>query len=296
MPENTNIRPPCVVDMSNDDYHNHAGLSSSGLKFLAITPLHYWAKYLDPEREKKEPTPALILGNQIHSAVLEPDLFKRSYYPLPRKYDLRKTADKDEFAGHEAAAKAAGMQIITKENLDTCLRIAVAVRQSPMANQLMNGAGPVEQSFFWVEDVELDDGTTEPVLCKCRPDKLLTEANVCVDLKSCESAERETFMRACWNYKYYVSAAWYMRGIAAVTGKRPDAWVFCAHEKEAPYAAAFYQASADMLEAGDIECRYLLKKYAVCQRTNIWHGYNSQITEIGLPAWAASRTAAETAE
>ncbi len=296
MGDKVSIQPPCIVDMENEDYHSCAGLSSSGLKELSITPLHYWSKYLDPNREKKEPTPALILGNQIHSCILEPDLFRRTYYPLPRKYDLRKAADKDELAGHESAAKAAGMKLISKDNLDTCLLIAEAVRRAPMADRLMNGAGLVEQSFFWVETVDLGDGTTEKVLCKCRPDKLLTDVNVCVDLKSCESADRETFMRSCWNYKYHISAAWYLRGIEAVTGTRPDAWVFCAHEKENPFASAYYQASAEMLTVGDMECDHLLRKYARCQSENAWGGYPSQITEIGLPAWAAARAAAATAE
>ena len=35
----------------NDEYHAHPALGSSGLKRFSITPAHYWASYLDPERE-----------------------------------------------------------------------------------------------------------------------------------------------------------------------------------------------------------------------------------------------------
>ena len=38
--------------MSNDDYHaDRSGVGSSFLKEFMRSPLHAWAKYLDPERE-----------------------------------------------------------------------------------------------------------------------------------------------------------------------------------------------------------------------------------------------------
>lgn len=53
-------------------------LSFSGMKDLAISPLHYWARHIDPER-KIESTPAQRVGTALHCAILEPDEFGHRY-------------------------------------------------------------------------------------------------------------------------------------------------------------------------------------------------------------------------
>jgi hypothetical protein len=67
-----------VTDLPNDDYHAHPAIGASGLKRFAVTPLHYWADYLDPERERKDKR-AFRVGRAWHCAVLEPEAFAGRY-------------------------------------------------------------------------------------------------------------------------------------------------------------------------------------------------------------------------
>ena len=54
-------------------------LTQSGMKDLAVSPLRYWHKWIRPDREPDEPTPAMVFGTALHCAVLEPDEFPNRY-------------------------------------------------------------------------------------------------------------------------------------------------------------------------------------------------------------------------
>jgi len=61
------------------EYFAAPGLSNSGLSDLAISPLRYWHRNLSPDRPRDEPTPEMIFGSALHTAVLEPSKFEERY-------------------------------------------------------------------------------------------------------------------------------------------------------------------------------------------------------------------------
>lgn len=261
--------------ISNADYHGGAGISKSGLDVLARSPLHFWAKYLDPDRERNEPTAAMKLGTAIHTAVLEPGEFGRRYHVAP-EVDRRTKDGKAEWQLALDKAEAAGAELIPMDDAQICMRIAEQVRSHPTARQVF-GHGEAELSCYWTD-------SETGVLCKCRPDWLALP--LVVDLKSTDDASPEGFMRSAWNYRYWVQAAWYVDGIEQATGQRVDAFVFGAFEKSAPYACKFYFADQPMLEMGRAEYRRLLRIYADCLAADRWPGYPTDVSALGVPAWA----------
>jgi len=66
---------PGTYSIEEDEYHKLTAFSNTDLKLIARSPAHYYAARLDPAREEKEPTPAMIAGRILHCAILEPDLF-----------------------------------------------------------------------------------------------------------------------------------------------------------------------------------------------------------------------------
>jgi len=261
--------------ISNDDYHGGVGVSKSGLDVLARSPLHYWAKYIDPNRERKEPTPAMKLGTAIHTAVLEPDEFSKRHMVAP-VVDRRTKDGKATWEQFVADAEAAGADLISAEDFATCQAISQQVRQHPTARKVFANGTP-ELSAYWT-DAETG------LLCKCRPDWL--GLPLIVDLKSTEDASAEGFAKSAWNYRYWVQAAWYVDGIEQATGQRPDAFVFAAFEKSAPYACAFYFADEAMLDMGRREYRKQLRVLAECKAADKWPGYPTDVLPLGVPAWA----------
>lgn len=261
--------------ISNDAYHSGPGISKSGLDVVARSPLHYWAKYLDPNREPSEPTAAMRAGTAIHTAVLEPDLFAVRYHIAPQ-VDRRTKDGKAQWEEAVAAAEAAGAELISAADAEMCRRIAAQVREHPTARKVF-ATGEAEMSCYWTD-------RETGVLCKCRPDWL--SLPMVVDLKSTEDASRDAFMRSAWNWRYHVQAAWYIDGIEQATGQRPDAFVFGAFEKSSPYACAFYYADTAMLEIGRAEYRRLLRIYAECLAADKWPGYDTAVTALTVPTWA----------
>lgn len=262
--------------MSNDAYHAAEGISASGLKLIGRSPLHYWAKYLDPNRQIEEPTPALRLGTAIHAAVLEPMRFKQEYVVAPR-VDRRTKEGKETWAAFEAECAAAGATPISADDFKTCMSISERLNRHPAASVLFRSGSP-ELSMWW-EDA--DTG----VLCKCRPDWLIDGVAV-IDVKSTQDASAAGFARSVANYEYHMQAAWYLDGVRACLGNdAPQAFIFAAFEKDAPHAVAFYNADAEMIEIGRREYRRRLAIYAACKRSDVWPGYPPEITTLALPAW-----------
>lgn len=67
-----------VSALDADTYHRGPAIGASGLKRFQISPLHYWAAFLDPDREEVDKR-AFRVGRAWHCAVFEPQHFARRY-------------------------------------------------------------------------------------------------------------------------------------------------------------------------------------------------------------------------
>jgi hypothetical protein len=258
--------------VSSEEYHAAPGLSSTGLKRLAVTPAHYQAYLNEPRKE----TPALRFGRMLHEAVLEPERWADGHAVEPAGINKRTNAGKEELAAFEAENK--GKHIITRDEADKIAAVQRACRSHIGARTILTAAdGVAEQSVWWTDPMT-------GVLCKCRPD--WWTSLVLADLKTCESAEQRAFSRAIYNYGYHMQAAFYADGVAAATDTEPKPFLFLAVEKKPPYAAAAYMADPGMMELGRTQYRRLLHLYAECEARWYWPGYPDEINPISLPAYA----------
>lgn len=267
--------PGIYAGIPNEQYHAGPGISQSALSVVSRSPLHYWAQYIDPDREAREPSPAMKLGSAIHAAVLEPDLFAQRYVPAP-KVDRRTKEGKSIWEELVALADQNGAELLPADDFRTCQAIAQQVRSHPTARKVFAN-GQAEMSCYWTD-------RETGLLCRCRPDWL--SMPIIVDLKSTDDASASAFQRSAWNYRYWMQAAWYIDGVEQATGLRPDAFIFAAFEKSAPYACAFYFADEAMLEIGRREYRKLLHQLADCISSDTWPGYDTAVTALGVPSWA----------
>jgi len=77
------INPGVYDELSNEEYHECAGLSASAIKLLLDCPARYYHKYLNPNTENKKDTEALLTGSAFHTLVLEPHEFDNRYVRMP---------------------------------------------------------------------------------------------------------------------------------------------------------------------------------------------------------------------
>jgi len=139
--------------------------------------------------------------------------------------------------------------------------------------------GYAETSIF-----HTDEQTGE--LVKVRPDWFIED--VLADLKTTRErgAAAESFERACFSYRYFVQAPFYMDVAGDRLRRTFNSFVFIVVEKGS-YQVAVYYADADMIRLGREEYRRNLDVYARCRRSGVWPGYNDgEIRPVSLPAWA----------
>jgi len=220
-----------------------------------------------------EPTPAMVLGQAIHMAILQPDLFRQCYVRRP-ELDLRTKAGREALEALQKEHPSA--TILTPEQYDTCLAIRDAVWSHRIANKLLQGQ--MELSAVW----------RDPwfgVLCKGRFDCVPTGLGVIADVKSVNDASPRTMQRFIYGYGTYLQAAHYMIG-AKQLGVEVDYFVLIAVEKEPPYGIGIYNIRGDALMAGEEELARLLRTWSECETTGQWPGYSELAVDVTLPGWA----------
>ena len=266
--------------MQNADYHRHLAVSKSGLDQIAKSPLHYWARYLDPNRVWPEPTPAMRLGTAFHTHVLELDQWDKQIAVAPGDINRRTKEGKEQWAAFEADAKR--KTVITADDAEVVMAMGRSVWRHPAAAMLLHWQGKAETTHMWTDP-------TTGAECKCRPDWLTNDGNLIIDLKTTEDASPSGFQRSVANYRYHCQASWYLDGVEAATGHRPDQFIFICVEKKPPYAVAVYAADAEMIHIGAETAARDLARLVECKASNTWPGYSDQIEPLSLPAWMRPR-------
>jgi len=269
--------------MDNTSYHAHQAISKSHLDQIARSPLHYWARYLDPKRVAPEPSAAMRLGTALHTHVLELSRWDEETAVAPA-CDRRTKAGKDAFASFEASAT--GKTVITADDAEVVMAMGRSVMRHPGAAMLLGMAGKAETTHMWMDPIYRLE-------CKCRPDWLTDDGSIMVDLKTTRDASPRAFKRSIADYRYHVQAGWYLDGVEQATGKRPDQFIFICVESTAPYACAVYAADAELIERGHEQAMQDLGKLATCKAADSWPSYSDQIETISLPGWMTGVTGAQ---
>jgi hypothetical protein len=257
--------------LSSEAYHALDAVSPSRLKLLNRSPLHYFDRFLAPDREPQESTPAMQVGTAFHTAVLEPDLWGSTVAVQTEKWDRRTTAGKAAAAQFEQ--EAAGKIVLTVDDAARVQAMAAAVRAHPAARFILAMEGQREASYSWNDPMTW-------VNCKTRPDFHTADRRFVVDLKSTTDASRDAFTKSIANYDYHVQTAWNLDALEAET------FLTIAVESQRPYAVAVYPASAALIAAGQRRIQAAMEQLAECLASGNWTGYGDQIQDpIDLPSW-----------
>ena len=247
---------PGIYNLSAADYYAAEAISNSGLSAIARSPVHF--RY-----GQKIDTPAMQQGRAIHTAVLEPEIFRETYALAQGRRN--KSTDKIE---------------LTALEWETCKGITDAIGRHPTCQKLFAEGAP-EESIFWHDPDSL-------LLCKGRPDWThygigADSRPYLLDLKTTKDASPAGFARAVENYRYHVQAAFYLDGWRAATGRWCDEFIFIAIEKEPPYAIGLYRLPEWKIEEGRNLYHRALATYEWCRDHDEWPSYSEDI--ITLDTW-----------
>ena len=265
-------------EMSNKDYRQREGLSSSDIKRM-MKSMATW-KFFKDHPEEETDTPSLKFGRCYHKFMLEPYDFDNEFVVAP-KVDKRTKEGKEEYA--KFLVEAGNKEVIDEETFEKLTAMREVLYATPYVKKLITGEH--EKSFFWT-----DSKTGIP--CKCRPDSFGTfgSQHVCVDLKTTKNAETEAFMRDAIKYNYDVQAAHYTAGLEEKYNADFD-FVFIAQEVNKPYLVNVLQADEYFMRNGREVRDSMLQTYKKCLELDEYPGLmgfaedKTYINSLSIPAW-----------
>lgn len=279
------ITAPGVYTMDAETYHAdpcvEPSLSSTGARTLASEcPAAYWFERTNPTVKRE-----FELGRAGHLMVLEPHLFGQCVRVIEAD-DYRTKAAKDA----RDEARAAGLTPLLQKEADQVRAMREVLWRDPIAKHAFEGGQP-EQAIFW-QDAEFG------IWRRTRPDYLPPHQRYLVDYKTSTSANPKDFERAVFDYGYHQQAAWYLDGVEAVTGTKPERFAFVVQSKKAPFLVTTCWLDAEAIEWGRKMNRLAIGIFARCLRTNSWPGFTPEVGgaakafTVTLPHWALRDLAA----
>lgn len=283
-----------IHDIPNDIYHDSEGISRSGLWEFKRSPLHYWNKYLNPERVKEEPTPQMKLGEYVHALVLEPEYFYERYAVKPvlpelpcvgklsdlgrEEYDRQKTSREsmkvaNELTMNEFLESSKGKEIIPADIYNQAKAIADSVLKDEIAQSLFKDV-KIEQSIYFTHK-------HTGLQCKVRPDAW--SGSIVTDLKTCADASYRAFQSAAFKGGYFLQAAMIKAALDSI-GIHLDKFVFFCVEKTGAMPCVYYMLDDDALAYGMNQFDTLMEQFAYCFENNEWNAYEPQT--LYIPGYA----------
>jgi exodeoxyribonuclease VIII len=255
-------------DISIEDYHASEGVSRSSLMLMTRTPYHYWWEKESGQATPRTATPAMIMGELVHTLCLEPEFYDARFAVGP---DLKKTTKAGKEAWAEFELSLDGKQPIKVAELEKAVAMASSFRANAVCSSLITGA-QFEKSIFFEHELT-------GLQCKARPD-IWSGTQLIGDLKTTENAGTREFQLSCHKYGYFVQAGMMKQALKSLDIDM-GLFAFLCVEKEAPYAVASYPINAEALEHGSNLFDELMLNLNVCLESDMWPGYGTN--ELGLP-------------
>jgi len=249
--------------LSNKAYHEMPAISSSAVKAVATSSLYHW------KNAKFNSTPAMVLGSAFHAMLLEPEK------KLVINSELSRRGSK---AWKEQEELLQDDQILLPEGeFNQCKSMAFGCLQNKMANNLLTNKDLLAEYSFMATCPKTG------LELKCRPDGLLKEAGIVIDLKSCLDASYRGFDKAVRNYRYDLQASFY-RYVLKLCGYETTNFIFIATEKSS-YATACYEMSDKYNKYAEEEMFKTLCKIKLAQDTNTFDTGWPDLDTINLPVY-----------
>lgn len=226
--------------LTNLEYHSLQGISSSTLKYLEESVIHFENLGLF-----RFDSTTFNFGSCVHKLILEPEDFDKEFVVMP-SFDGRTKKGK---ANKEAFfSENTDKTIIQSEDYEAAVKMAKNV-QAIAGGLLQNGI--VESSYF-VDD----DG----LLIKCRPDYYIQRLGLVVDFKTTADISEFGIKKSIANYRYDWSAVFYMK-VLRLLNLSAERFLFVFVEKTAPHMVKIREIDNESLIKAELEVNEMLDKY-----------------------------------
>ena len=265
---------PHWLTISNDLYHaDKSSISASGLKHLLKSPAHFKYEWMKSPKDK---TPAQRMGELFHAAILEPERFRENMVIQP---DFNRRTNAGKAAEADFLSKLPETAIVVSEDDYHWLCGAIeSVYSHPIARGALRGGERELTGVFRDPETGLK--------CRIRPDLIIRDKNIILDVKTCQDASQRAVERVIWQYAYDLQAAFYLHGSQIIEQKVYDTYLWLFVEKTAPYVTTLWKADQAWLEIGSQRMKRSLHKLTSSIEAGEFPGYQNEAEWISPPDWA----------
>lgn len=270
-----------IFTISADTYHadpcERPSLTSSIARILINeSPLHAWTSHpkLNPEYESAEAS-HFDIGTAAHALLLE----GAANVAVVDAKDWRTKAAQEQ----RDAAYASGKQPLLAHQWADVERMVAAARtqlEAIDARPPIFADGQAERSLIWDE---------HGVICRARLDWLRDDFEAIDDYKTTSrTANPESFSRTLFNMGYDVQAAFYLRGLEALTGAVAQ-WRWIVQEIDPPYGLSVVSLTPAALDLAQSKVDFAIERWRECVESGEWRGYPTEVCYAELPGWAEAQ-------
>ena len=264
-------QPLGVFNYPNEKYHSSDGISRSKLWKFKNLPYRFWYECLSGQYVEPADKESFVLGDLVHTLVLEPEKAAERYTASP-DFDRRTKQGKIDYL--EFLEKSEGKTVVKPDLLNQATQMAKAVMLNSTVGELFFGAR-MEQSIYWEHE-------PTGILCKARPDAW--RRNIVLDLKTTQDAGYRSFQSSAYKYGYFLQAAMIYEALKSV-GEPFEKFIFICVEKTAPYPLGIYMLDDEALQFGLEMFHSLMSRLAECYEKDVWPDYGIQ--KLTIPKYAS---------
>jgi|GEM_PF-736210 len=255
----------------------------------------WWESWLNPNRPADD-TAASDAGTIAHAILLEGSVecltvidpndhpAKTKPFNIPVGWgnsSIRAARDEARAAGKIPILPGEVAEIKSMVAAATDFILSLDQSEPAICGAFAPSGGQSEVTMVWQE------GET---LCKLRADRIRNDHAVIIDYKtSAMSVQPDRWGRTqLVAMGHYVGAAWYRRGVRALTGVDP-AYVFLCQETAAPYLCSLNGVDPSGMELGDEKVGAGLREWQQCAAANQWPAYPARVCYPELPVYERMR-------
>ena len=191
---------------------------------------------------RTDPTPAMKLGQLIHTAILEPKKFREDFVIQPDFGPMQSKTNREKRDAWRREVD--GKLIVEPQQLEQIVGIVERVMEHERAREMLTGGKSEGWAYAWNERFDR--------YLLGRPD-FVTNDGITVEVKTTsKGVDLNSFRREAFNHDYHGQLALNCMVVGEIFGMKPNrrgAWIVISSVE--PYDVAVYTASENVIMAGE---------------------------------------------
>lgn len=252
-----------IQNMTNEEYHQQGGISSSAVKSVYKKSLAHW------KGEKRKQTSAFSLGSAVHALLLEEhrDLLIKG----PKTRASKAFKELEESAGPDQI-------VLTEVEYHMAHRMAQETLKNKTCKDVLRHKKRANEVSVFAECERTG------LVLKARPDLYIESEGLVYDVKTTQDASPTGFAKECFKYSYDIQAAFYIY-VCQLAGLSLDYFSFISVEKSAPYCSHLHIVTPELLENATERMHSTLAVISEAQENETYDTGWGEYSLLELPKW-----------